>query len=86
MKNKQPIILPILAAAMIFGSHIKAEAKPLKGSRPNIILIMTDDQGLGDMSLSGNPLVKTPHMDAFMPIVYGSPIFTSRLPVRLLDR
>ena len=54
MKNKQSIILSILAAAMIFGSHIKAEAKPLKGSRPNIILIMTDDQGLGDMSLSGN--------------------------------
>ena len=26
---------------------------------------MTDDQGLGDMSLSGNTLVKTPHMDAF---------------------
>ena len=73
MKNKQSIILPILAAAMIFGSHIKAEAKPLKGSRPNIILIMSDDQGLGDMSLSGNTLVRLKPRTwmLFMPIVHA---------------
>ena len=47
------------------GIHAAERSQPLKGSRPNIILIMTDDQGLGDMSLSGNTLVKTPHMDAF---------------------
>ena len=46
-------------------THAAERSQPLKGRRPNIILVMTDDQGLGDMSLSGNTLVKTPHMDAF---------------------
>lgn len=32
-------------------------------TRPNIILIMTDDQGYGDLSLHGNPHLQTPNMD-----------------------
>ncbi|MDA7598125.1 arylsulfatase [bacterium] len=40
-------------------------AKPLAGSRPNIIVVMTDDQGMGDLSCMGNEVVKTPHIDAF---------------------
>ena len=34
------------------------------GKKPNVILIITDDQGYGDLSCHGNPILKTPAMDA----------------------
>jgi arylsulfatase A-like enzyme len=33
--------------------------------RPNVVLILTDDQGYGDLGCHGNDAVRTPHVDAF---------------------
>ena len=35
----------------------------LAGTRPNIVFILTDDQGYGDLSAHDNPILKTPHLD-----------------------
>ncbi len=53
---------------LIAGSSFAAPAKsaaPAKAlvAKPNVILIMTDDQGYGDVSAHGNPILKTPNMD-----------------------
>lgn len=42
-----------------------ANQEGLAGSRPNIVVVMTDDQGMGDLSCLGNQVLRTPNLDRF---------------------
>lgn len=37
---------------------------PLAARQPNVLLILTDDQGYGDLACHGNPAIHTPALDA----------------------
>ena len=55
-----------LGAAVAGGGRLAAAQRPqgkTAGGKPNVILIMTDDQGYGDMSAHGNRWIKTPNLD-----------------------
>ena len=55
-----PMILRIAALLLVCLCFARAE---LSGRRPNILFILTDDQGYGDISAHGNPILQTPNMD-----------------------
>ncbi len=38
---------------------------------PNVVFVLTDDQGYGDLACHGNPVVRTPHLDRLTPTACG---------------
>ena len=67
-------VLSCLVVAFLIGNAARA------GARPNVVLIMSDDQGYGDFGATGNKVFDTPHIDALargsasMTTFYVSPV------------
>src|SRR5688572_17746114 len=61
--------LLILIAAALAATSCRSSsrhaggAESLAGSRPNIVVIITDDQGYGELNCHGNPILRTPNLD-----------------------
>jgi len=55
--------MPRLAFAMVFVLSAFLASSAMGAERPNIVVVLTDDQGYGDLSCHGNPILKTPHLD-----------------------
>ena len=52
----RPCVFFVLMALMLLASQAQ-------GAKPNIVLIMADDLGYGDVGCYGHPQAKTPHID-----------------------
>lgn len=58
--SRVSLLLPFIS--VLAGTSISASGEVL-GSRPNVIVIITDDQGYDDVGFRGNPYLRTPHID-----------------------
>ena len=51
----------ILIVFVVFNSCYN----PIENKKPNVIIVMTDDQGFGDLGINKNPNILTPNIDKF---------------------
>lgn len=55
------VIISILSLLLV--ASFMACSRSKSNKKPNVIIILTDDQGWGDLSMNGNPDLNTPNID-----------------------
>ncbi len=55
--------LPFLRCSLLFAVACGCRTSEAAERRPNVLVILSDDQGMGDFSCHGNPVLRTPHLD-----------------------
>lgn len=67
--NTRIFSIGLLASTTLFAEKMAAQ----QNVSPNVILIMADDLGWGDVGFNGNPIIKTPCLDR---LAYEGTVFT----------
>ena len=57
------VMLLIGGLAAAAGWTASCQTETAIKARPNVVLVITDDQGYGDIAAHGNPVIKTPNLD-----------------------
>lgn len=68
MTASRTLLLAAITAAFVTAAFVTAAfetvaAHAAGAEKPNMVLVMADDQGWGDMAYNGHPVVKTPQFD-----------------------
>ena len=54
----------VVAIALCTADVTRADDVSRSGTKPNVLVVLADDQGWGDLSLHGNPNLSTPNIDS----------------------
>lgn len=63
MMTRTRLVAVVILTVTLGTIEFSAAAETLDGSKPNILLIITDDQGYGPVGRHGHPWLKTPNLD-----------------------